>query len=688
MKTRFGKILMTLTALAMAFSCGKTNSEPVEPETNPEAPAFYKKIVKAGKAGLTISSLKQEQSKTTFTFSDESLVMVPDADLTIEDCTSKDPENVSLKDGFHWFIGDHQTTLVYDSESSLLEAYPVYAYFNKTEFVMYTTTDNTVKIQIKGETPGPGPTPQEDSLVVVDKNGEKVVEPISMKAAGNTKYVVVKSSKPWTATSSKKWTTLDVASAEGGLETKVNITTSENTKTEVRTAEVTFTDGTLSVVVTISQKAADSPTPGPAIDDDEEEKIDATIAELAAKAFPEIYINTDGRSVTSKEVYVENCTITFKDPDGRYTTIAENGGAMKIKGRGNTTWNYEKKPWRIKLDKKTRVFGMPLSKNWAMLANYTDKTLLRNSVAFEISRLLGMSWTPKSRACHVYMNDTYNKEYQYKGLYFITENKDVASAKVNIDPIDPASGETDGDYYFEIDSDRNETTVFVTKYLPVMLIEPEVPSDAQLKYVKEVFATAESALDSGNGFDQYLDIKSFMNNFIVQELCKNIDGCMRKSTFMVKHKGGKLEMYHVWDFDIALGNANFFTSDFGIPNDYTQWFVRDFCWNIRKDEYGQSECLKNQGWYWDMFQNASFKAQFKAYWQSVYPLLQTIPTYIDNQVTLIQEAQKKEQDKWHLVGRKVWPNVNNSSTYQGEIDYLKNFYTNRLKWLNDEISKF
>lgn len=438
-----------------------------------------------------------------------------------------------------------------------------------------------------------------------------------------------------------------------------------------RTATITFTSGDLSATLTLSQSHHLD------IADTEEEIMPTITPEaMAAKAMPEVWIETGGRPITSKDEYVENCTVTFKDPDHRYTSIAENGGSMKIKGRGNTTWNFDKKPWRIKMDKKIRVFGMPLDKNWALLANYTDKTLLRNSVAFEMSRRLGLSWTPRCRACNVYLNG------EYQGLYFITEHKAVAKAKVNIDPVDPATDVVDGDYYLEIDSDLNEATVFKSKYLPVMFSDPEEPNEAQIQYIKDLISSVDGVLENKGDIDQWLDLQSFFNHYIVHEISKNIDGDFRKSTFFVKHKGGLLEVYHLWDFDIAFGNANYFTTDFGVSNGYDGWYVKDHCWD--KSPKGGV----NDGWFYLMFQNDAIKARFKTYWQSVYSSLATIPDYIDDQATMIEEPQKMEQNKWHLIGRWTWPNVNVSSTYQGEIDYLKKFYTDRLDWLNTEISKY
>lgn len=396
---------------------------------------------------------------------------------------------------------------------------------------------------------------------------------------------------------------------------------------------------------------------------------------------PVIRITTDGgRSISDKVTYVPG-TIVFEDPDGLYSSVPTREGRMGIRGRGNTSWNFEKKSWKVKLDEKQSVFGLPADKDWALLANYSDKSLLRNMVAMELSRIVGMHWTPAMVSCEVYLNG------EYQGCYVLAEHKEVSGHKVDITPATAQDNEGEavtGDYYIEIDGHQDEPFWFWTGVgIPVMLKDPNEPTDAQKAYVRKLFSDFETTLyaddfaDPVTGYARFIDVGSFIKYFIVQELAKNVDGNLRSSTYLAKHRGGKMEMYHLWDFDIAFGNCNYFP-DFwpGTDNTYQGWFVKDYINASRKSD----------GWYGRLFQDPAFLAAVRAEWNRVLPQLQRVPDYIDQQAELLGKAVDRNFERWPILGKKVWPNVVAPSTYQGEIDYLKDFYVNRLFWMDAALA--
>ena len=154
---------------------------------------------------------------------------------------------------------------------------------------------------------------------------------------------------------------------------------------------------------------------------------------------PTVHITTEGgKPIDSKDNYVK-ATFRFEDPSRFYTDEESLELTGRIKGRGNTTWGMPKKPYRIKLDEKAHVFSRWGNKDWILLANYSDKTLLRNIMAMEISRICGMSWTPMMLSVEVYLNG------QYQGVYAFSDHKEVAGHRVNIE----VATETDleGGYY-------------------------------------------------------------------------------------------------------------------------------------------------------------------------------------------------------------------------------------------------
>ena len=377
---------------------------------------------------------------------------------------------------------------------------------------------------------------------------------------------------------------------------------------------------------------------------------------------PTVHITTEGgKAIDSKDHYV-NATFRFEDPSRFYTDEESLELTGRIKGRGNTTWGMPKKPYRIKLDEKAHVFSRWGNKDWILLANYSDKTLLRNIMAMEISRICGMSWTPMMLSVEVYLNG------QYQGVYAFSDHKEIAGHRVNIE----VATETDleGGYYLELEEAMDEPVCFKTVWdTPVMFHEPEYPTEAQQKYVKEWFNGFEHALERVQGehddaYRSYIDVPSFINYYIIQEITKNPDGNVRKSTYLTKEKGKPLEMYHVWDFDITLGNC-----------DYT---------NFEKPEGWQMRYVK---WYNQMFFDPAFKKAVVDRWNELYPTLLTqVPAFLDRQRALMAGAEARNFDRWQILGVKVWPNYYYFPTYEEEYAFLKEFYEARLAWLNDRIN--
>ena len=378
---------------------------------------------------------------------------------------------------------------------------------------------------------------------------------------------------------------------------------------------------------------------------------------------PTVHISTEGgKTIDSKEDYVK-ASFRFEDPSRFYSDEETLEVTGKIRGRGNSTWGMPKKPYRIKLDEKVDLFGSPGDKDWILLANYSDKTLLRNIMAMEISRVCGMAWTPWMLSVDVYLNQ------EYIGVYTFCDHKEVAKDRVNIE----VAAETDieGGYYLEIEEAMDEPVCFKTVWdTPVMFHEPEYPTEAQLRYVREWFNGFEHALERVQGehdyaYRSYIDVPSFINYYIIQEITKNPDGNVRKSTYLTKEKGKPLEMYHVWDFDITLGNC-----------DYT---------NFEKPEGWQMRYVK---WYNQMFFDPAFKKAVVDRWNELYATLLTqVPAFLDRQHALMAGAESRNFDRWKILGVKVWPNYYAFPTYGQEYAFLKEFYEARLAWLNERINR-
>lgn len=380
------------------------------------------------------------------------------------------------------------------------------------------------------------------------------------------------------------------------------------------------------------------------------------------KSIPTIYLTTDGgAAITSKEDYVTG-SIKIVNDDEFFPGIRSFEAPMKIRGRGNSTWGMPKKPYKIKLDSKACLFDMSTDKEWCLLANYCDKSLLRNLLAMELSRMLGFSWTPRMVPVEVNLNG------KYIGVYNFSEHKKVSEERVDID-LDA------GDILFELEENQDETVCWWTDHgAPVMFSEPAEPTAVQTEYAKQYFRDFETALWAKDFATVYnmIDVDSFINNFIIQELTKNVDGNLRKSTFITLPKGGKLEMYHVWDFDITLGNCDYYGDGL---KPWEGWWIKD-----------RGSSGKNHGWYYRLFMDPEFVKKVKARWNEMYPRFQTIPDWIDYNVQVLGDAPKRNFIAWKILDQYVWPNYKVTGSYEGEVEWLQEYYAKRLEWMNENIN--
>ncbi len=379
---------------------------------------------------------------------------------------------------------------------------------------------------------------------------------------------------------------------------------------------------------------------------------------------PVIYIDTNGKPILDKENYVDG-TITIKDPEKLYSDVEEFSAQMGIRGRGNSTWSFPKKPWKVKLDSKASIFGMGADKEWCLLANYSDRTLMRNILAMKLSEICGFAWTPHMYSVHVYLNN------KYQGVYTFCEHKKVSSDRVDID-LDA------GDVYLEIEQQQDETTCWWTGMgVPMMFSDPEEPSAELLAEIQKHFEDFEDALyskdlaDPQKGYAAYIDVDSFIDYYIVQELAKNTDGNLRKSSFITKKKGGKLVMHHLWDFDLTFGNSG------GLLHDPEGFFIKDYTpgWYI------------GDNWFNRMMKDPAFVDRLQARWNELYPQLQSMVHFIDDQALALDKAQKENFKVWSIWESVDWVDCPSLGSYEKEVAFLKDFYSKRVEWMNTAINK-
>ena len=374
---------------------------------------------------------------------------------------------------------------------------------------------------------------------------------------------------------------------------------------------------------------------------------------------PIINLLTDGSvQIDSKEDYVEGDVSL----DGRRDFESLSDLSMKIRGRGNSTWFiHPKKPFQMKLSEKSTFLGMPEDKKWLFLAEYSDKTMLRNTMAFELGYMSNLDWTPAGEFAEVYLNGEYN------GTYNITQKVEASSNRV-------ALGDTG--YLLELDQlDRiDPDDVFfestVTEKFIINIKEPELNyGSEEFRYIENLIAEFEGALfganyqDENAGYKKYINLESFIDWYLISEITKNVDSRWYSSIYLNVMPGEKIKMGPLWDFDLAFGNTDYADTQY-----YEGWWVRF------------------NPWYERLFQDPAFtqmvKDRFIYFKDNEDLIIQKIDEYAEK----LKWAQAENNNKWQTIGTYVWPNPVIYDTYQEEVDHLKNWYLARMEWLEEAFN--
>jgi len=380
---------------------------------------------------------------------------------------------------------------------------------------------------------------------------------------------------------------------------------------------------------------------------------------------PIIRIVTENRApVVSREDYLR-ATLTI-DPNGTGETALS--APLRIRGRGNSTWTMPKKPYKLKLDAKAPLLGMPSDKDWVLLANYSDKSLLRTRVAFELGNRVGLPWSPRSRFVEVFINDA------YMGTYQLGEGVKVGSNRVDIPELeeDEISGrDLTGGYLLEVDAWLDGDVFFITDHnVPFLVDTPEAPVPEQFAYIQDYIQRTEDAIysadfaDPATGYAAYIDVDSFIHWFLVNELMKNNDAIFFSSVWMYKQRDDKLFMGPLWDFDIAAGNVNHNGND-----DPTGWWVRLSPWINR------------------LFEDPAFEARVRARWNELKAeQFDTILDYIDESSAALMQSASNNFQRWPILNEWVWPNAVVTGSYEGEIQYLRQWLESRIAWMDAQFN--
>lgn len=390
---------------------------------------------------------------------------------------------------------------------------------------------------------------------------------------------------------------------------------------------------------------------------------------------PTVYIQTENsQDITSKDYYLK----------GLVFIISENGDSVfsdsiRIKGRGNFSWSQPKKPYRIKLDHKAHLLGMPAkAKDWTLINNYGDKTLMRNLLAFDLSKRLEMPYSPAGRSVDVVLNGKFN------GCYQLCDQIEVGSGRVDVEKLDESCTPQDsiqGGYLVEMDAYASGETVWFTsaRGIPVTVKYPDEDeiTQKQKDFIKTHFDLMENTIYSNKtkAFDQFIDLNTFLRHFLIGEFSGNTDTYW--STYLYKYRNDtKFYIGPVWDFDLAYENDN---RTYPI-NSKTDWVYRS-----GGSAAGGVRSLVDEV----MYDNNAFK-QLKTIWSHYRDLgvlsEHALLTVVDDYASNLEESQILNFERWPIMNQMVHQNPVIWGSYQAEVDNVKTYISNRLTWIDNKLS--
>ena len=401
---------------------------------------------------------------------------------------------------------------------------------------------------------------------------------------------------------------------------------------------------------------------------------------------PTVVINThQGAEVTSKEQEISSNVYVIGD-NGKYMHYGEKTG---IRGRGNASWNFAQKPYRLKFDKKTKLLDAPAeAKKWTLISPYGDKSLMRNMLAFEISRRVGAKYTPYYQPVDVIFNG------QYRGCYQLCDQIDVRKGRVDIKEMKPEdnTGEAlSGGYLIEIDANASKEPCYFwsSKGIPVTIKSPDDDkiTSQQKKYIQEAFNNLETRVFSDNfiheswGYYKYFDIDSFLKHFIVGELSGNTDTYW--STYMYKERGDdKFYTGPVWDFDIAFDNDSRTHTELNNPTGYLYSSgTASFAGGNNMQQF-VTRIVKL-----DPVANARLKEMWAELRNSGVITPESLVQWVNDTEQYLDQSQKLQYTRWGNLHFNVNMNYQALGSYPAEVDVVRKFINRRVTDLDKIINK-
>ena len=368
-------------------------------------------------------------------------------------------------------------------------------------------------------------------------------------------------------------------------------------------------------------------------------------------------------------------------------------GRIEIEIRGSTSQQYPKKGYGFEtqdslgINANVGLLGLPVENDWILYGPYPDKTLIRNVLTFDLAREMG-HYASNTRYCELVINGN------YRGLYVLMERIKIDNDRVDIKNVHVANQWGDsltGGYIVKVDKLTGEVgyswTSNYNNEVEFQFHDPEFDelNNLQASYMEDYINDFEAMLagpqfgDPNVGYHQYIDIQSFHDFFILQELGRTVDG-YRSSSFLHKDKdffnwNSKLVAGPMWDFNLSYGNADYCDADLTTGWQYEFDNICNFSTSI-------------PFWWERLLEDPSYVIGLRCRWESLREsTLSTanLHAYIDSVALEIQEARIRNFQRWPIIG--VYVNWNGfvGQTYQEDLDYLKTYIAQRAAWLDANI---
>ena len=356
--------------------------------------------------------------------------------------------------------------------------------------------------------------------------------------------------------------------------------------------------------------------------------------------------------------------LTIISDDGT-KLLSETGSTRE---RGNFSRTFPKRPYRIKFDAKQNVLDAPAkAKKWTLINNYGDKTLMRNLLAFHLSRILEMPYTPYGTAVDVFLNG------EYKGCYQLCDQIQVNKKRVNITEMTPEdnSGEAlTGGYLIEVDAYADQEVSWFTSdyYTRVTIKSPDEDeiTTQQKNYIRNHYNKMEK------NWRTYLDTDTYLRHFIVGEMSGNTDTYW--SVYMYKQRGDdKIYTGPVWDFDLAFENDN---RTYPI-NNHSQWvfqygsyegYMRTLTNNIINDNTTKAKLIS----IWDKARHNGLDEE-------------SLLAYVDDLSQQLNRSQELNFTRWPIMNEYIHQNPVIWGSYQAEVNNVKNYIKDRIAWIDNKL---